>query len=79
MSLVFVSPLLFLSLLVLLSLLSQREANGSFNTTEDSGLDAKFVNAVYDALLCTVSMASAFQERRSRPWTGRRWRLVQLI
>lgn len=39
---------------------SQREANGSFNTTEDSGLDAKFVNAVYDALLCTVSTVDPF-------------------
>ncbi|CAF95068.1 unnamed protein product, partial [Tetraodon nigroviridis] len=31
----------------------KREANGSFDTIEDSGIDAKFVNAVYDALLCT--------------------------
>lgn len=36
-------------------LLFQREANGSFNTIDDSGVNAKFVNAVYDALLSTVS------------------------
>lgn len=33
---------------------SQREANGLFNTIEDSGVNTKFVNAVYDALLNTV-------------------------
>lgn len=33
---------------------SQREANGLFNTTEDSGVNAKFVNVAYDALLSTV-------------------------
>ncbi|XP_070834216.1 probable E3 ubiquitin-protein ligase HECTD2 [Chaetodon trifascialis] len=33
----------------------KREANGSFNTVDDSGVNAKFVNAVYDALLSTVS------------------------
>lgn len=32
----------------------QREANGLFNTIEDSGVNAKFVNAVYDTLLGTV-------------------------
>ncbi|KAM9809463.1 putative E3 ubiquitin-protein ligase HECTD2 isoform 6-T6 [Syngnathus typhle] len=32
----------------------KREANASFDTTEDSGLDAKFVNAVYDSLLQTA-------------------------
>lgn len=37
------------------SISSQREANGSFNTIDDSGVNAKFVNAVYDALLSTVS------------------------
>uniref|UniRef100_A0A3Q1FKY3 HECT-type E3 ubiquitin transferase n=1 Tax=Acanthochromis polyacanthus TaxID=80966 RepID=A0A3Q1FKY3_9TELE len=31
----------------------KREANGLFNTIEDSGVNAKFVNAVYDALLST--------------------------
>ncbi|XP_076981572.1 putative E3 ubiquitin-protein ligase HECTD2 isoform X3 [Tamandua tetradactyla] len=31
----------------------KREANASFNTIEDSGINAKFVNAVYDALLNT--------------------------
>uniref|UniRef100_A0AAQ4P8I7 HECT-type E3 ubiquitin transferase n=1 Tax=Gasterosteus aculeatus aculeatus TaxID=481459 RepID=A0AAQ4P8I7_GASAC len=31
----------------------KREANGSFNTIDDSGVNAKFVNAVYDALLST--------------------------
>ncbi|KAA8583475.1 hypothetical protein FQN60_014683, partial [Etheostoma spectabile] len=30
-----------------------REANGSFHTIDDSGVNAKFVNAVYDALLST--------------------------
>uniref|UniRef100_A0A671X9Y0 HECT-type E3 ubiquitin transferase n=1 Tax=Sparus aurata TaxID=8175 RepID=A0A671X9Y0_SPAAU len=29
------------------------KANGSFNTIDDSGVNAKFVNAVYDALLST--------------------------
>uniref|UniRef100_A0A8C7Z0Q3 HECT-type E3 ubiquitin transferase n=1 Tax=Oryzias sinensis TaxID=183150 RepID=A0A8C7Z0Q3_9TELE len=31
----------------------KREANGLFNTIEDSGVNAKFVNAVYDTLLGT--------------------------
>lgn len=31
----------------------KREANGLFNTIDDSGVNAKFVNAVYDALLST--------------------------
>uniref|UniRef100_A0AAX7VQ26 HECT-type E3 ubiquitin transferase n=1 Tax=Astatotilapia calliptera TaxID=8154 RepID=A0AAX7VQ26_ASTCA len=31
----------------------KREANGLFNTIEDSGVNTKFVNAVYDALLNT--------------------------
>nr|XP_006006375.1 PREDICTED: probable E3 ubiquitin-protein ligase HECTD2 [Latimeria chalumnae] len=31
----------------------KKEANAPFNTTEDSGVNAKFVNAVYDALLNT--------------------------
>ncbi|XP_065602068.1 probable E3 ubiquitin-protein ligase HECTD2 isoform X2 [Cyrtonyx montezumae] len=29
----------------------KKDANSPFNTTEDSGINAKFVNAVYDALL----------------------------
>lgn len=33
----------------------QKDATTSFNTIEDSGINAKFVNAVYDALLNTVS------------------------
>lgn len=32
----------------------QKEANAPFNTIEDSGINTKFVNAVYDALLHTV-------------------------
>ncbi|XP_068597078.1 probable E3 ubiquitin-protein ligase HECTD2 [Brachionichthys hirsutus] len=31
----------------------KREANGSFNTIDDSGVNGKFVNGVYDALLST--------------------------
>uniref|UniRef100_A0A3Q2QK97 HECT domain E3 ubiquitin protein ligase 2 n=1 Tax=Fundulus heteroclitus TaxID=8078 RepID=A0A3Q2QK97_FUNHE len=34
----------------------KREANGLFNTIEDSGVNGKFVNAVYDSLLSTVSV-----------------------
>ncbi|OXB60521.1 hypothetical protein ASZ78_002152 [Callipepla squamata] len=30
---------------------AQKDANSPFNTTEDSGINAKFVNVVYDALL----------------------------
>lgn len=33
----------------------QKEANAAFNTIEDSGINIKFVNIVYDALLHTVS------------------------
>uniref|UniRef100_A0A8P0SCH9 HECT domain E3 ubiquitin protein ligase 2 n=2 Tax=Canis lupus familiaris TaxID=9615 RepID=A0A8P0SCH9_CANLF len=33
----------------------KKDATASFNTIEDSGINAKFVNAVYDALLNTVS------------------------
>lgn len=33
----------------------QKEANVPFNTIEDSGINIKFVNIVYDALLHTVS------------------------
>lgn len=42
--------------------LTQREANGSFNTIDDSGVNAKFVNAVYDALLSTVSTCSLWHK-----------------
>lgn len=31
----------------------KKDANSPFNTTEDSGINAKFVNVVYDALLNT--------------------------
>jgi len=34
----------------------KKDATASFNTIEDSGINAKFVNAVYDALLNTVSI-----------------------
>lgn len=34
----------------------QKDTTTSFNTIEDSGINAKFVNAVYDALLNTVSI-----------------------
>lgn len=33
----------------------QKDTNPPFNTIEDSGINAKFVNVVYDALLNTVS------------------------
>uniref|UniRef100_A0A8C3QKT4 Probable E3 ubiquitin-protein ligase HECTD2 n=1 Tax=Cyanoderma ruficeps TaxID=181631 RepID=A0A8C3QKT4_9PASS len=33
----------------------KKDTNSPFNTIEDSGIDAKFVNVVYDALLNTVS------------------------
>lgn len=62
-SLISVKPLLFPLSSPFFSLLSQREANGSFNTIEDSGLDAPFVNAVYDALLRTVSFTFTFHRQ----------------
>ncbi|XP_077802878.1 putative E3 ubiquitin-protein ligase HECTD2 isoform X7 [Macaca mulatta] len=34
----------------------KKDATASFNTIEDSGINAKFVNAVYDTLLNTVSI-----------------------
>lgn len=45
-------------LLVLSNL--QKDTNSPFNTIEDSGINAKFVNVVYDALLNTVSRRKAF-------------------
>lgn len=33
----------------------QKDTSSPFNTIEDSGINAKFVNVVYDALLNTVS------------------------
>lgn len=56
LSFLIVSPPPSSLLLPLSSLVPQREANGSFNTIDDSGVNAKFVNAVYDALLSTVSV-----------------------
>lgn len=46
----------------MLSVLSnlQKDTNSPFNTIEDSGIDAKFVNVVYDALLNTVSREKEF-------------------
>lgn len=41
----------------------QREANGSFNTIDDSGVNAKFVNAVYDALLGAVGTHKQTREQ----------------
>lgn len=38
----------------------QKDTNSPFNTIEDSGIDAKFVNVVYDALLNTVSRRTEF-------------------
>lgn len=38
----------------------QKDTNSAFNTIEDSGIDAKFVNVVYDALLNTVSRRKEF-------------------
>lgn len=38
----------------------QKDTNSPFNTIEDSGIDAKFVNVVYDALLNTVSRRIEF-------------------
>lgn len=45
-------------LLVLSNL--QKDTSSSFNTIEDSGINAKFVNVVYDALLNTVSRRKEF-------------------
>ena len=40
---------------IVLKMYFQKDASAS-NTIEDSGINAKFVNAVYDALLNTVSI-----------------------
>uniref|UniRef100_A0A3P8UTU4 HECT-type E3 ubiquitin transferase n=1 Tax=Cynoglossus semilaevis TaxID=244447 RepID=A0A3P8UTU4_CYNSE len=55
----------------------KREANGSFNTIEDSGVNAKFVNAVYDALLNTPqdiqkSVLKGIINSLLREWKGPR-------
>ncbi|KAM9809459.1 putative E3 ubiquitin-protein ligase HECTD2 isoform 2-T2 [Syngnathus typhle] len=55
----------------------KREANASFDTTEDSGLDAKFVNAVYDSLLQTPqdiqkSVLKGIINSLLREWKGPR-------
>ncbi|XP_072301545.1 probable E3 ubiquitin-protein ligase HECTD2 [Eucyclogobius newberryi] len=55
----------------------KREANGSFNTTDDSGVNAKFVNAVYDALLNTPqdiqkSVLKGIINSLLREWKGPR-------
>ncbi|KAM9726329.1 putative E3 ubiquitin-protein ligase HECTD2 [Menidia menidia] len=55
----------------------KREANGSFNTTEDSGVNSKFVSAVYDALLSTPqdiqkSVLKGIINSLLREWKGPR-------
>ncbi|XP_071370251.1 probable E3 ubiquitin-protein ligase HECTD2, partial [Centroberyx affinis] len=55
----------------------KREANGSFNTIDDSGVNAKFVNAVYDALLSTPqdiqkSVLKGIINSLLREWKGPR-------
>uniref|UniRef100_A0A3Q0RS83 HECT-type E3 ubiquitin transferase n=1 Tax=Amphilophus citrinellus TaxID=61819 RepID=A0A3Q0RS83_AMPCI len=55
----------------------KREANGLFNTTEDSGVNTKFVNAVYDALLNTPqdiqkSVLKGIINSLLREWKGPR-------
>ncbi|KAM8852011.1 putative E3 ubiquitin-protein ligase HECTD2 isoform 1-T1 [Synchiropus picturatus] len=55
----------------------KREANGIFNTTEDSGVNAKFVNTVYDALLSTPqdiqkSVLKGIINSLLREWKGPR-------
>uniref|UniRef100_A0A3B3ZTD6 HECT-type E3 ubiquitin transferase n=1 Tax=Periophthalmus magnuspinnatus TaxID=409849 RepID=A0A3B3ZTD6_9GOBI len=55
----------------------KREANGSFNTIDDSGVNAKFVNAVYDALLNTPqdiqkSVLKGIINSLLREWKGPR-------
>lgn len=39
----------------------QKDVSLPFSTIEDSGINAKFVNAVYDALLNTVSKKDVFK------------------
>ncbi|XP_028324312.1 probable E3 ubiquitin-protein ligase HECTD2 isoform X2 [Gouania willdenowi] len=55
----------------------KREANTSFNTTEDSGVNAKFLNVVYDALLNTPqdiqkSVLKGIINSLLREWKGPR-------
>ncbi|XP_077469931.1 putative E3 ubiquitin-protein ligase HECTD2 isoform X2 [Stigmatopora argus] len=55
----------------------KREANGSFDTIDDSGVNAKFVNAVYDALLQTPqdiqkSVLKGIINSLLREWKGPR-------
>uniref|UniRef100_A0A3P9MBR3 HECT-type E3 ubiquitin transferase n=1 Tax=Oryzias latipes TaxID=8090 RepID=A0A3P9MBR3_ORYLA len=55
----------------------KREANGLFNTIEDSGVNAKFVNAVYDTLLGTPqdiqkSVLKGIINSLLREWKGPR-------
>ncbi|XP_031610121.2 probable E3 ubiquitin-protein ligase HECTD2 [Oreochromis aureus] len=55
----------------------KREANGLFNTIEDSGVNTKFVNAVYDALLNTPqdiqkSVLKGIINSLLREWKGPR-------
>ncbi|KAK7945016.1 hypothetical protein WMY93_000744 [Mugilogobius chulae] len=55
----------------------KREANGTFNTIDDSGVNAKFVNTVYDALLNTPqdiqkSVLKGIINSLLREWKGPR-------
>ncbi|XP_056147607.1 probable E3 ubiquitin-protein ligase HECTD2 [Lampris incognitus] len=55
----------------------KREANGLYNTIDDSGVNAKFVNAVYDALLGTPqdiqkSVLKGIINSLLREWKGPR-------
>ncbi|XP_028845805.1 probable E3 ubiquitin-protein ligase HECTD2 isoform X2 [Denticeps clupeoides] len=55
----------------------KREANSPFNTTEDSGLNSKFISAVYDALLHTPqdiqkSVLKGIINSLLREWKGPR-------
>ncbi|XP_026869280.2 probable E3 ubiquitin-protein ligase HECTD2 [Electrophorus electricus] len=55
----------------------KKEANAPFNTTEDSGINTKFVNAVYDALLHTPpdtqkSVLKGIINSLLREWKGPR-------
>ncbi|XP_077586597.1 putative E3 ubiquitin-protein ligase HECTD2 [Stigmatopora nigra] len=55
----------------------KREANGSFDTIDDSGVNAKFVNGVYDALLQTPqdiqkSVLKGIINSLLREWKGPR-------
>ncbi|XP_029620347.1 probable E3 ubiquitin-protein ligase HECTD2 [Salmo trutta] len=55
----------------------KKEANAPFNTIEDSGINTKFVNAVYDALLLTPpdtqrAVLKGIINSLLREWKGRR-------